>query len=133
GFLGEVTGAVQAVQVAGAEEQVVNHFRALGERRRAAAVRDRLFNELMGAVFRNTLNLGTGVILILAGQSIRAGQFTVGDLALFVYYLDFITEFTAMTGAFMAHYKQMGVSFSRMVDLMQGVPPEELVKHGPVY
>jgi ABC-type multidrug transport system fused ATPase/permease subunit len=51
--------------------------------------------------------------------------------ALFIYYLGFITEFTGKTGAFMAHYKQMGVSFTRMVELMQGAEPAELVKHGP--
>jgi ATP-binding cassette, subfamily B, bacterial len=133
GFLGEVLGAVQAVQIAGAEEQVVEHFRGLSERRRAASVRDRLFNELMGSIFRNTTSLGTGLILILAGRSIRAGTFTVGDFSLFVYYLGFITAFTGELGAFMAHYKQMGVSFDRMVELMQGAPPAALVKHGPIY
>jgi ATP-binding cassette subfamily B protein len=133
GFLGETLGAVQAVQVAGAEEQVVDHFRGLSEKRRAASVRDRLFNELMGSIFRNTLSLGTGLILILAGRSIRAGTFTIGDFALFVYYLDFISEFTCMIGAFMAHYKQMGVSFGRMLELMQSAPPADLVRHGPVH
>jgi ATP-binding cassette, subfamily B, bacterial len=63
----------------------------------------------------------------------RAGTFTVGDFALFVFYLDFITEFTTMTGAFLAHYRQMGVSFTRMVELMQGGSPAELVEHGPVH
>jgi ATP-binding cassette subfamily B protein len=120
------------VQVAGAEEQVAAHFRRLGERRRAASVRDRLFNELMVAIFRTTVSLGTGLILILAGRSMRAGTFTVGDFALFVYYLDFIAEFTGMTGHFMAHYKQMGVSFGRMLELMQGADPAELVRHGPL-
>jgi ATP-binding cassette subfamily B protein len=131
GFLGEVLGAVQAVQIAGAEEPVARQFERLGERRRAAALRDRLFNELMESVFRNTVSLGTGLILILAAQAIRSGSFTVGDLALFIYYLGFITEFTGRIGAFMAHYRQMGVSFGRMVELMQGAAPSELVKHGP--
>jgi ATP-binding cassette subfamily B protein len=133
GFLGEVLGAAQAVQVAGVEEQVVRHFRVLSEQRRVTSVRDRLFTELMGSVFQNTINLGTGLILILAGQSLRAGTFTVGDFALFVFYLGYITEFTGYTGAFVAHYKQMGVSFGRMVELMQGAPPSELVRHRPVY
>jgi ATP-binding cassette subfamily B protein len=124
---------VQAVQVAGAEASVVEYFHKLGETRRITAVRDRLFNELMGSIFRNTISLGTGLILILAGRSLRAGTFTVGDFALFVYYLGYITEFTGMTGAFMAHYKQMGVSFGRMLELMQGGSPAELVRHGPVY
>lgn len=131
GFLSEVLGAAQAVQVAGAEEAVVRHFERLGKRRRETALRDRLFTELMSSVYRNTVSLGTGLILILAGHAIRSGSFTVGDLALFISYLGFITEFTGKTGAFMAHYKQMGVSFTRMVELMQGAVPAELVKHGP--
>src|ERR1051326_642506 len=87
----------------------------------------------MKSIFRNTLSLGTGLILILAGRSLRAGTFTVGDFSLFVYYLDFISEFTGMIGAFMAHYKQMGVSFGRMVELMQNAPPAKLVEHGPIH
>jgi len=131
GFLGEVLGAVQAVQIAGAEEPVARQFERLGERRRAAALRDRLFTELMASVSRNTVSLGTGLILILAGQGIRSGSFTVGDLSLFIFYLGFITDFTGRIGSFLAHYKQMGVSFARMVELMQGNEPSELVKHGP--
>jgi ATP-binding cassette subfamily B protein len=131
GFLGEVLGAVQAVQIAGAEEPVARQFERLGERRRAAALRDRLFTELMNSVAGNTVSLGTGLILILAGHGIRSGSFTVGDLSLFIYYLGFIADFTGRIGAFIAHYKQMGVSFARMVELMQGTEPSELVAHGP--
>jgi ATP-binding cassette subfamily B protein len=131
GFLGELLGAAQAVQIAGAEAPVARHFERLGERRRVTSLRDRLFNELLRSVFQNTVSLGTGLILILAGSAIRSGSFTVGDLALFIFYLGFITQFTGKTGEFMAHYRQMGVSFARMVELMQGAMPGELVRHGP--
>ena len=132
-FLGESLGAVGAIQVAGAEEQVVAHFRKINETRRKAAVRDRLFNAMMESIFRNAISLGTGLVLILAGRAMRSGAFTVGDFALFVYFLGTITEFTGMMGAFIAHYRQMGVSFGRMVELMAGASPSELVQHGPVY
>ena len=57
----------------------------------------------------------------------------MGDFALFVFYLGFVTEFTGMLGGFWAWYKQVGVSLGRMVKLLQGEPPETLVEHGPVY
>jgi ATP-binding cassette subfamily B protein len=63
----------------------------------------------------------------------RQGTFTVGDFALFVFYLGFVTEMTGMFGGFLAWYRQVGVSFDRMVRLLQGGPPEQLVRHGPVY
>ena len=45
GFIGEVFGAVQAVQVAHAEDRVADRFQVLSDARRKAAVRDSLFVE----------------------------------------------------------------------------------------
>ena len=133
GFIGEFFGAVQAVKAATAEEGVIAHFNELNDERRRLTLKDRLFNEILQATFRNATNLGTGVILILAGQSMRAGTFTVGDLALFVFYLDFISDLTAFAGLLVARYKQIGVSVERMGRLMEGAPPEALVEFSPVY
>ncbi len=124
GFLGEIFGAVQAIKVAGAETQVIRRFGALNSQRRATGVRDKLFNEILSSIFANAVNVGTGLILLLAATSMRAGTFTVGDFALFVYYLGWISEFTAMFGIVLARYRQAGVSFERMVTLLQGAPPQ---------
>jgi ATP-binding cassette, subfamily B, bacterial len=133
GFVGEMFGAAQAIKVATAEQRMLVRFRQLNEVRRKAALKDRMFHELFHSVFWNAINLGTGAILLLSGQEIRAGTFTVGDFALFVYYLNFITEFTGMLGGFWAWYKQIGVSLGRMVKLLQGEPVDVLVEHGPVH
>ena len=133
GFIGELFGSAQAVKVATAEQRMLRHFRGLNEAHRKAALKDRLFHELFHSVFWNAINLGTGGILMLSGQAIRTGSFTVGDFALFVYYLGFVSEFTGMVGGFWAWYKQIGVSLGRMVKLLQDDPPETLVEHGPVY
>ena len=132
-FIGELLGSVQAIKVATAEERVVARFRRLNETRRRAALKDRLFNVLLDSLFRNTVNLGIGAILLLAAEEMRAGSFTVGDFALFVYYLGFVTDFTALIGVRWAWYKQTGVSFQRLARLMAGAPPEKLVEHGMVY
>jgi ATP-binding cassette subfamily B protein len=97
-----------------------------------------VFNELLDSVFRNTVNLGTGAILLLAAQEMQATagaapSFTVGDFALFVYYLGFVSDFTALIGVRWAWYQQVGVSFGRLSTLMAGAPPEKLVEHGMVY
>ena len=133
GFLGEIFGAVQAIKVAGAETQVIRRFGALNDQRRITGVRDKLFNEILKSIFANAVNIGTGLILLLAATSMRAGTFTVGDFALFVYYLGWISEFTAMFGIVLTRYRQAGVSFERMVTLLQGAPPQSLVAYGPVY
>lgn len=133
GFIGEVFGAVQAVKVATAEEGVIAHFNALNDERRRLSLKDRLFNEILHSLFRNAVNLGTGVILILVGQAMKSGTFTIGDFAIFVFYLEFISELTAFTGLLVARYRQIGVSVERMSRLMEGSPPEALIEFSPVY
>jgi ATP-binding cassette subfamily B protein len=133
GFIGEFFGAVQAVKVATAEEGVIEHFNELNDERRRLALRDRLFNEILNSIFHNATNLGTGVILILAGQAMQAGTFTVGDFALFVYYLEFLSDMTTFSGLLIARYRQIGISVERMQRLMEGAPPDALVEFSPVY
>jgi ATP-binding cassette subfamily B protein len=137
GALGEIFGAVQAVQIAGAEKGVVDHFRRLGEVRRGAALRERAIQLTTESVFWNTVHLGTGLILLLGARSMRDGTFTVGDFALFVSYLGLVTDFSAFAGRFLTQYKQLGVSVKRMLALMRGgstgVNAAGLVAHSPLH
>jgi ATP-binding cassette, subfamily B, bacterial len=133
GLLGELFGAVQAIKVAHAERRVVAYFSAINEHRREVTIRDRLFTEVLGSVSQNAATVGAGLILLLAAQSLRAGTFTVGDFALFILYLQRLTSVTSMFGYFITQYRQAGVSFQRMIALLQGAPPETLVAHSPLY
>lgn len=132
GFIGDVFAAAQTVQVGNAEGRVVDRLRELSAQRRKAAVRDRLLDEVLKGSFW-VVNLGTGVVLIFAGRALRSGSFTVGDLALFVYYLGTFEEFTRDIGAGLAGYQQLGVSFRRMHELLAGRPPATLVAADEIF
>jgi ATP-binding cassette, subfamily B, bacterial len=133
GAIGEIFGMVQAIKVAGAEGHVVRHFEGLNEQRRVAMLRDAVLTQTLDSTFENTVGLGTGLILILAAQSLGSSTFSVGDLALFIYYLAFVTDFSHLFGMMLAHYRQTKVSFERMLTLLQGAPPATLVKYEPLY
>ena len=133
GFVAETFGAAQSIQVATAEGTVIKEFERLNEVRRQASLKDRVFEEILSSIFFNAVNIGTGVILILSAQSMRSGTFTVGDFALFIFYLERITQFMRIFGMAMSKYKQVGVSIERVEYLLDGAPREVMVKHGPVY
>ena len=133
GAIAEIFSAVQAIKVAAAQTKVTDYFDHLNETRRKAVVKDRLFNEIENSIFQNATNLGTGLILLLAGRAIRSGSFTIGDLSLFVFYLNRLTDLTAMFGIFIAHYKQTTVSLERLLALIHGAKPEIMVEYGPIY
>lgn len=132
GAISEMFGNVQAIQVAGAEKRVVDRFRALGENRRRTMLKDKLMSEALDSIFSNTVNLGTGLILLLAGQKMRGGEFTVGDFALFVYYLTFVTQFISNFGKFLTYFKQMGVALTRLTFMLQGAPASVLTDPKPL-
>jgi ATP-binding cassette subfamily B protein len=133
GLLGEVFGAAQAVKIAGAEQRVVAYFGTLNEARRKAALTDVLLTQVLSSISQNAAHLGTGVLLLVAAGSMQDGTFSLGDFALFVSYLGWLTQVTTFFGNFLTQYRQMGISLDRMVELLGGAPPALLVQHSAIH
>jgi len=136
GFLGEILDAVQAVKVADAERDVVDHFHTLDEARRKSMLRFTVFSALLDWAHTNIADLGLGLVLLIAGQAMQGqgdARFTIGDFTLFVTYLQLMIDLPATLGGFLADYQIQQVSIQRMLELQPDAPPETLVEHGPVY
>ncbi|MCM1982902.1 ATP-binding cassette domain-containing protein [Lyngbya confervoides] len=132
GWLGEMFGAVQVIQVEGAEVQVIQHLQQLCDRREQAAIRDRMLTQLLESSFSNLVSLGTGGILLVSVESMQQQTLSVGDFALFVYYLAYVTYFLGFFGDFLTLTKQSEVSFERMEQLLD-CTATDLVAHRPLY
>lgn len=133
GLLGELFGAVQAIKVADAERAVISRLGTINEQRRQAALKDRLVTELFGVLGSNLGDVGTAIILLLMGQAMRGGSFTVGDFAFFIYVMPFIAGNMGSVAGVLTSYRQLGVSVQRLAALLQDVPSTALVQHRPVY
>jgi ATP-binding cassette subfamily B protein len=130
GAMGEVLTSIQAIQLANAENHVRRHIARLNEQRRAMMVNDNVFQQVLESIFTNSATLATGVILLVAAQSMRLGRFTVGDFALFVAYLNSLALFMTQFGNFLAQLKQAGVSIDRLRNVVVGLPAA-LETNGP--
>jgi len=133
GLLGDVFGAAMMIKVSRAEQHVVRHFEKLNETRRRAALRDTLQTQIVSAISGNASSIGTGLLLLVAAQAMASKSFSVGDFALFVSYLSWLTIVISMAGDFIAKHSLMEVSLERLIELLQGAPSELLVKHNPLY
>ncbi|TFI53970.1 ABC transporter ATP-binding protein [Mastigocladus laminosus UU774] len=135
GILGEILGSVQAIKVAGAEKNVLAYFRTLNDQRRQMMIKDSLFNAIINSAFQNTEYLGIGIILLLASQLMQSdvGKLTVGDFAVFVYNVCFVTGFFTSLGNFKALCKHTEVSFERMASLLSSVSADTLVTPNRLY
>ncbi|MEE8457451.1 MAG: ABC transporter ATP-binding protein [Acidimicrobiia bacterium] len=130
GFLGETFAATQSVKVAGAESHMLKHFMELNDVRKTMMVRDRTLTAVLIAVFRNTVNIGTGLILLLAAGRLTAtgsAGISLGEFALFVFLLQLVSESAYFYGVFIARAKQASVSVERLASSMSGEPWQRLI------
>lgn len=128
--LGETFGSVQSIKVAGAERPIINNLSRLNDERRHLMVRDRVLQAVLESMFWNTINLGTGLILIVAASRLQSGgSFSVGDFALFVFLMGAATDTVHIVGLFIARLRQASVSFDRMARMLRGAPASSLVEY----
>lgn len=131
--IADMFNGTQALKVANAEERIVNHFRELNDTRRQTMIKDKLITQFIQSLSYGTLDLGLGLILLLAARSMYAGDFSIGDFALFASYLWPMTQVMRMAGYLITLFKQTSVSLRRMETMMQGAEPGGPVAHNPVY
>lgn len=136
-FIGEITGSVLAVKASGREQHALARFEALNEARRRAALQDSLLSELFRSVTDNMVSVATGVMLLLAAGALQRGSFTVGDFALYLNYLPFLTAIMSFVGTMLVQHRRTGVAFDRLERLLVDAPPDVLTDgagldlHGP--
>ncbi len=137
GAVGENFGAIQAIKVASAEKNVLNHFENLNNERRISAVKDSALSAILRSTGRIVVSISTGVILLLVGSKMQAGSFTFGDFTLFIFLLNWLTGFIRFLGEFLAWFQRNRVSYERMLRIMRGksaFPDEkELMAITPLY
>lgn len=125
GFLGETFMATQSIKVAGAEASMLGRLRDLNDERLTMMVRDRTLTAVLDAAFRNTVNIGTGLILVMAAGRLNTGGdagISIGEFTLFIFLMTIVTDAAYFSGIFFARTKQASVSIERLVMTLRGAP-----------
>lgn len=127
GALREAVGAVQAVQAAAAEDHVAAHIGRLNAARAKAAVREELFAGVQRTVIGNAAPIGIGIVLLLTAGRAHSGAFSIGDLALFTFYLQILAEALASIGMLSVRLQRVSVALGRIEDFLGRRPrtPDE--------
>ncbi|MCL2547543.1 MAG: ABC transporter ATP-binding protein/permease [Symbiobacteriaceae bacterium] len=111
--IGEIFGSIQAVQIACAQPSVLQHLNRLYVTRRNFVFRERMYNLLFDGMFYLNFTLLTAIILWLASTRLLVGAMSVGDLSLFINYLDMLTESALFVGVIIVNYAKSTVAFKR--------------------
>lgn len=137
GLIGETFNAIQAIKVGAHEDTVVAHFVKLSEQRKNMAVRDESFAVAIRSFGRLIISLSTGILLLLIGDLMQTGEFSVGDFILFTFLLGWMSSFINYLGNYIAWQQRAKVSVGRMEEVMQGkrddIGPSELSEPSEIY
>lgn len=120
GLLGELFASVLAVKVAGAEDRAVGRLAALNRARWRTSLRDKVLTQTLEALNGSTVELTIGLVLLLVAGEMRAGTFTVGDLALFTSYLAWLAGLPRWAGLVLTRHRHAQVAAGRMAQLLPG-------------
>ncbi|MEM1254631.1 MAG: ABC transporter ATP-binding protein [Cyanobacteria bacterium P01_H01_bin.21] len=145
GFLGEIFTAVQVLKATGTESAVLAHLREINQHRQQRMIKDQLLTTVLNSSFENLINLGIGLILLIVATADNRSisLLSVGDFALLIYYLTFVTNCFRAFGQYLTWFKQTEVSFDRISALHsedsmaeysnQSSSALDLVTHKPLY
>lgn len=136
GFLGETFAATQSIKVAGAEPHILERFRRLNDLRGNMMIKDRTLTAVLEATFRNTVNIATGLILLLAAGRLGAtgsAGISIGQFALFVFLTAQVTDTAFFYGMFVARTKQGTVSAERLTGTLAGESWDRMFRDTPLY
>jgi len=138
GFIGDVFGAVLAVQAGGAEPAVGRRFGQLNAARARVSLRDQVGSEVVRSLGYGTGEVAAGVALLVVASSFAGGELSVGDLGLFAAYASLIADLPKWVGRYLVYLRQADVSVDRLAALLPvpdraGVTAATLthLRHGP--
>ncbi|OBR62492.1 ABC transporter [Paenibacillus oryzae] len=132
-FIAETFGAVQTLKLGQAVDNVFRRFQHLNETRRQAALKDDLFKQWMKSLSQHVLSISTGLVLLMCASEMKAGQFTVGDFALFSSYLMNIGYSISLFGYMVFQHKRLKVSFDRMRMLFRAGEEDRIMEYRETY
>lgn len=88
--------------------------------RRSLQLRYQVFADLLSDLFRNLVMLGIAVVLLTASVRIAAGEFTIGELVLFITYSSWLGQHMSFFGKIFARYQGGKVSYQRLAETSSG-------------
>lgn len=131
-FLGETFAGTLAFRLAGREQAAVTRLDTYNATRRSTAVRNLVIEQGAEAVSSTTTDVTIGLILLVLAPSVRSGDISVGDVALFVTYAMQLGEVPKFLARLVTAHEQARVSFGRMGELLPPDRLDDLVRRRPI-
>lgn len=117
-FLGETFAGLLAFRLAGREDAALARLERHTEVRRRTAVRDTVLQQTIDGISSSTTDVTIGLTLLALVPAVQSGDFTVGDLALFVAYAIELGTVPRFVARLISAREQAVVAYGRMGEVV---------------
>lgn len=128
-FLGETFAGMLAFRLAAREPAVIGRLEQHTAHRRDTAVRHVVLEQSLDGLTSTTSDVSIGLILLVLVPSVRRGDLSVGDLALFVSYAGVLGDVPRFLSRLVTAREQAKVSTRRMGELVAPGRLDDLLAH----
>ncbi|OCQ52799.1 putative multidrug export ATP-binding/permease protein [Photorhabdus australis subsp. thailandensis] len=118
---GQITDVLTGIRDLRLSNKIEGQIERLSQKfvsRRAIQAKHQVFTDLLSGLFKNIVIVGTSAVLLIVSKRIVDGSFTVGNLALFLTYIGWISEQIFFFGRSIANYKNADVCYERIKQLL---------------
>ncbi|MFF9076876.1 ATP-binding cassette domain-containing protein [Streptomyces sp. NPDC014735] len=122
GAFTDLLSGIRDVRLANTVHHRVEDLSGQFTERRKVQARQQVASDFLSGLFQNMVTFGTAIVLMVTATRMAAGEFTVGELALFLTYTSWLSEQVFFFGRAMARAEQGRVSYDRLRELADGEP-----------
>ncbi|UVI32878.1 ABC transporter ATP-binding protein [Paenibacillus spongiae] len=133
GLMSDIFNYWQAIKINHAGHSFLQRLTRFNDERASASRRNDVFKTALDSVYDNIVSIGTALLLLLISRKIRDGQFTLGDLTLFVYFLGYVSNLTRLIGRTWAGFRNMAVSLARIHEVIGDNHIHKLTNNDTLY
>lgn len=116
-FISDIADVALAIRTAGTSNAVLDRYDSVNANRRAAVMRDTVFNERVSVFLNSAVCIGSAVMMFIAARLITEGTFGIGDFSLFVANLGTLADCTSRIVELVYEVRKAEVSYERIMDI----------------
>ncbi len=135
--INEIFKSIQAIKVNIAEANVQENFEKINTERKKKVLKDEMLNSAMLGIRYMTVRIAIGIVLLVVGQLMTTGGFSIGDFTFFYTIFAWFGWFVYILADFTPVYFRTKVSWQRIFEMIEGDTKKDLknvlIKKQPTY
>jgi len=117
-FISDVADATLSIKTTGAADAVLSRYDTVNSNRRAAVIKDAVFNERVSALLNGSVCIGSAAMMFIAASLMAGKSFGIGDFSLFIAHLGTLANCTSRIVELIYESRKAEVSYERIIGII---------------